>query len=308
MTRSPKLRETAAPLPEPSTRPPGPSARRRLWLCADDYGMSPGVSRAIRELLAGGRLNATSVMVVAPAFSTVEAQELAALAAAAARAGAGRRIAVGLHFTLTAPFRPLADGHRPASRDGGFASLKLSFAAGLLGLLDPVALGAEAERQLAAFHSAFGRPPDFVDGHQHVHLLPQVTDALLVAMKSAAPRAFLRQCGGAAPLRRRWSDPKGLLLDRLSRALCARCTAAGFTTNPAFAGTYTFRPDTDYAALFPSFLENLPDGALVMCHPGFVDAELRRLDSLTDLREREYSFLAGDSFPRLLADHGLALS
>ena len=37
---------------------------RRIWLCADDYGLSPGVNRGIRELIERGRLNATSVMVV----------------------------------------------------------------------------------------------------------------------------------------------------------------------------------------------------------------------------------------------------
>ena len=39
---------------------------RRIWLCADDYGISPGVNRAIRDLIERGRLNATSVMVVGP--------------------------------------------------------------------------------------------------------------------------------------------------------------------------------------------------------------------------------------------------
>jgi len=39
---------------------------RRIWLCADDYGISPGVNRGIRELIEHGRLNATSVMVVGP--------------------------------------------------------------------------------------------------------------------------------------------------------------------------------------------------------------------------------------------------
>ena len=24
---------------------------RRIWLCADDYGLSPGVNRAIRDLI-----------------------------------------------------------------------------------------------------------------------------------------------------------------------------------------------------------------------------------------------------------------
>ena len=44
------------------------AAGRRIWLCADDYGIAPGVSAAIRDLVARGRLNATSAMVVAPAF------------------------------------------------------------------------------------------------------------------------------------------------------------------------------------------------------------------------------------------------
>ena len=70
----------------------------------------------------------------------------------------------------------------------------------------------------------------------------------------------------------------------------------------------TFRDDADFAALFAGFLDQLPDGGVVMCHPGFVDAELQRLDPLTTLREREYAFLAGDAFPNVLAGHGVALA
>jgi predicted glycoside hydrolase/deacetylase ChbG (UPF0249 family) len=45
-----------------------------------------------------------------------------------------------------------------------------------------------------------------------------------------------------------------------------------------------------------------------MCHPGKVDAELSRLDPLTNLREREYAFFLDDAFPRLLAARGVALA
>ena len=45
----------------------------------------------------------------------------------------------------------------------------------------------------------------------------------------------------------------------------------------------------------------MPDGGLVMCHPGFVDAELKRLDPLTDLREREFAYFDSDAFPAALA-------
>ena len=68
------------------------------------------------------------------------------------------------------------------------------------------------------------------------------------------------------------------------------------------------RPDADFAARFPRFLDGLPDGSVVMCHPGFVDAELQRLDPLTDLREKEYAFFADEEFPKLLAARGMALA
>ena len=77
-------------------------ALARIWLCADDYGISPSVNTAIRDLIARGRINATSVMVVAPSFQRSEAVSLDALNAGA------RRAAIGLHVTLTAPFKPLS--------------------------------------------------------------------------------------------------------------------------------------------------------------------------------------------------------
>src|SRR6201986_2033696 len=80
---------------------------KRIWLCADDYGISPGVNRAIRDLIERGRLNATSVMMVTPAIGRDEATRLQEAAAKNARC------AIGLHVTLTAPFRPLTMHFRP---------------------------------------------------------------------------------------------------------------------------------------------------------------------------------------------------
>ena len=44
-----------------------------------------------------------------------------------------------------------------------------------------------------------------------------------------------------------------------------------------------------------------------MCHPGFVDEILIGLDPLTHQREREYAFLAGEDFPKLLAANNVTL-
>jgi predicted glycoside hydrolase/deacetylase ChbG (UPF0249 family) len=281
-------------------RPPS-SGPRRIRLCADDYGISKGVNTAIRDLIVRGRLNATSVMVAAPTFARAEALSLAILNSGAPRA------AIGLHLTLTAPFRPLSKGFRPLP-DGAFPPLPALMRAALLRRLSGELLAAEIEAQLAAFAAAFGRAPDFIDGHQHVHLLPQVREEVLAAAKRRAPAAWVRQCGHALPAIKRLGDPKGLLLDVLSRALRARAEALGVPTNPAFAGTYGFRPNADFARIFPRFLDRLPDGGLIMCHPGHVDQELIRLDPLTDLREREYAYLCSDAFPAALAGHGVALA
>ena len=80
------------------------------------------------------------------------------------------------------------------------------------------------------------------------------------------------------------------------------------TVNPAFAGTYAFNAKAKFDKIFPRFLSGLPDGGLIMCHPGFVDAELKALDSLTTLREHEFAFFNSDAFPKVLAEHGIALA
>jgi len=274
---------------------------RRIFLCADDYGISPAVNVAIRDLVVRGRLNATSVLVTAPSCGRSEARALAALNSASPR------VAIGLHFALTAPFRPASGGFRPL-RNGAFLPLPAVMGHALLHRFDPGALAAEVASQLQRFVELFGRTPDFIDGHQHVHLLPQLRDALLAEAKKAAPNAWLRQCGRVGPLRVRLGDGKGLLLDLASRSFRRRAAALSLHTNPAFAGAYAFTDDADFAALFPRFLDSMPDGGLVMCHPGFVDAELQALDPLTNLREREYSFLASERLPVLLQARGMVLN
>jgi len=274
-------------------------APRRIWLCADDYGMAPGVNEAIRQLIACGRINAASVMVTAPAFTAEEVDALDALNSGA------RRAALGLHVTLTAPFAPASNGFHPL-RAHHFPRLNEMMRLTTMRRLSMERLTIEIGTQLGLFLEAFGRPPDFVDGHQHVHLFPQVRDAVLGVVAQAAPAAWVRQCGRARGVRG-LRDRKALLLDTLSLRFRAKAARLNLATNPAFAGTYDFA-NADYATIFPRFLTGLPEGGLIMCHPGFVDAALNSLDPLTVQREREFAFFDSDAFPRLLHQHGIALA
>ena len=274
---------------------------RRIWLCADDYGLSPGVNRAIRDLIERGRLNATSVMMVGPAIGRDEAGALQASAANSPRC------AIGLHATLTAPFRPLTMHFQPL--DGGmFPSFPKLLRAGLLRRLDAEIIHAELMVQLKSFSDLFGRAPDFVDGHQHAQLFPVVRDAFMTAVKQAAPNAWIRQGGRRQPLARRLGAPKALFLDILSAQFRRRASRAGIAFNPGFAGAYDFSRQPDFGVLMRQFLDGLPEDGLIMCHPGFVDETLVSLDPLTVQREHEHAFLGGEHFPPLLAANKVTLA
>ncbi len=273
---------------------------RRIWLCADDYGISPAVNRAIRDLIERGRLNATSAMLAGPAIGR---DEVSALKSAAAKSA---RCAIGLHVTLTAPFRPLTMHFAPV--DGGiFLPFPKLFRAGLFRRLDPEVIRTEILVQLKTFGELFGRAPDFVDGHQHVQLFPGVRDGFLAAVKEAAPKAWVRQCGRVQPLLQRLRAPKALVLDLLSAQFRRRAAHANVAFNPGFAGAYDFSRQRDFASLMKTFLQGLPDEGVIMCHPGSVDDVLVSLDPLTVQREREYAFLGGADFPYLLSANNATL-
>ena len=276
------------------------SRQRRIWLCADDYGISPGVNAAIRELIERGRLNATSVMTAAPHLDAKEAMALDRLNAG------NKRAALGLHVTLTAPFQPLSKNFTPLV-NGHFLQLNSMMRAAVTRRLNRERLVSEITAQVQAFVAAFSRPPDFIDGHQHIHLFPQVRDAVLKVAAEMAPRAWVRQCGrpGSA---RRLKGRKQLLLDILSVSFRRRARRAGVAVNPAFAGAYDFGRKTAFTEIFPHFLAGLPDNGLIMCHPGFVDDELKQLDPLTSQREREFAYFNSEDFRRSLAEHGATLA
>ncbi len=259
-------------------------------LCADDYAMTPGVSRGILEALEAGALSATSVMATSADWPD---------AAPALRPHIGRAD-LGLHLNLTlgSPLGPMPtlapDGRLPTIG----AVLRMARARALP--LDEVA--DEVGRQLDRFAAVLGRPPDHVDGHQHVHVVPPLRPILLAALDARGWRPWLRDSGDRPDrvLRRGVTLAKAIGLSVIARGWRARAEAAGFATNEGFAGYSAFAPGEDYAALFARYLTCPGPRHLVMCHPGYVDDALRRLDPVVESRERELAFLTSDAFRRAI--------
>ncbi len=258
-------------------------------LNADDYGISTGVSRSIRELAAAGRLSATSAMTNMPAWS----------GEAAALRPLRERIAVGLHVNLTAG-APLADLPRfaPAGRFPGLPEL---LKGSLLGRLDRRELEIEIERQFDAFETWFGHPPDHVDGHQHAHALPTVRDALIdcVARRYASRPPLIRVpiAAMASLARLGATGMKGAFVGLVSRGFKERAGDAGLPVNDAFAGFSGFDMRTPYSAELVRALDDRSvvsaRRAIIMCHPGFPDAELAAVDPILERRAQEHESILG---------------
>jgi predicted glycoside hydrolase/deacetylase ChbG (UPF0249 family) len=271
---------------------------RRIVLCADDYALSPGVSAGIRELIAAGRLNATSVMTIFPEFE----QEAKALQATKSPIP----FQIGLHATLTGGFAPLKA--TPITSPGGRLPMsdKTWPPLGYF-RIDPDAVKAEVSAQIEKFIAAFGRAPDYIDGHQHVQLMPGIRTKLLEAVKELAPNAWVRQCSPAQNSKNA-GDAKTRFLSFLSRGFRAQAERAGLKYNPAFSGAYDYFAPSDFGALFARFIDGLPEGGVVMCHPGHVDDTLKSRDILSSQREKEYAFLSSEEMPKILAHAGVTLA
>lgn len=274
------------------------STRHRVVLCADDFGLSEGVSRGILELAERRRISAASVMTNCPGAGRL-GPELKALQGT---------IGIGLHLTLTtgAPLGPM-DRLAPGGSFPAFGDL---LARSLTGRLPFNEVGAEIERQLRAFLDIFGRPPDFIDGHQHVHVLPGIRPRLLDVLKRAgARRLWLRDPSDRVSviLQRRLCGRKALVVRALALGFRAEARAAGFATNVGFSGFSPFEAGTSAETLFERSLQGLGACPVVMCHPGRVDEELRRLDPVVETRAGELAYLASDRFAALLAARGATL-
>ena len=260
-----------------------------IVICADDYGLSEGVSTAIEELIERGRLSATGAMTGLPGWK----RRAGALKALGARHPAD----IGLHFTLTGQ-RALSPA-RGLARDGRLPEIGPLILRTLAGTLPREAVRDELRAQLDAFEDEWGAPPDFIDGHQHAHALPGIRGIIVAELTSRyGPRLpWLRNCTEPASWarRRRLGLRKALIVGTLAAGSATHAARAGIATNDSFRGLYGFTDDPPYRTVFRASLAGPGARVLVHCHPGIVDDELRRLDPLLEPRERELAYFRSES-------------
>lgn len=263
----------------------------QLILCADDFAFSTEDSLVIAELLRSGKLNATSCMTLRPNWKDDSAM-LRDMPDTAQ---------IGLHLTLTeeVPIHP-----NGFTQDGVMPGIDPLTRMAARGQLDAGEIRREVEAQFERFEDAMGRPPAFVDGHQHSHALPGIRPIVLEVTRRRAPGAWLRTCEDrvSALLGRPWRG-KAIGSAYHSRGLTRAGEVAGLRCNRGFAGHYGF--DGRFAEALPRFFDKAGPFHLVMCHPG---AGRRAGDAIATARRDEADVLRMVSVSDMAAQKGLAFA
>lgn len=257
---------------------PGP-----VILTADDYGLAAGVSQGILELADASRISALSAIVTLPRWPE-DAARLASVRA---------KVSVGLHLNLTLG-RPLGAMPRLAP-DGRLPAIGTLVRRAVMRDIDRGEIRAEVVRQLEAFERHAGCKPDHVDGHQHAHALPLVRGAVLDALETfyGKARPLVRDPGDRAiSIATRGGEmAKAYGIAALAAGFRLQALWRGFPVNHGFSGFSAFDTSRLYEVELASAMRSTGLGHVLMCHPGYPDAELAGLDPVVERRMAELEAL-----------------
>ena len=247
---------------------------KRLWINADDFGLTDGVSAGIVTAIHQGALGSTTAMLCVDEADATLARHAPAIP--------GR---IGLHLQLTGgvprsgasevPSLVGPDGRFPRKRQGIHGP-------------DLREVEREWEAQLAALR-ALGVTPTHLDSHHHVHRLPGVFEVFVrLALRHRLPAR------GSGPL---WTTA-------LRRQ--------GVPTADVFCEDYSDGPlgVAQLVLAAAAAAERAPEGGTVelMSHPGLVDEGLRAQSDYVEPRERELATLCSPELPGRLEERGMVLA
>lgn len=226
---------------------------RAIIINVDDLGLSPAVNQAVLRLAGRGLVGATSFM----AGGNVSPDEVQALHEI--------KVNIGLHVDFTGIFPSQITRPLPALISASYARK-----------LNKQLVTSAIKQQFDIFEDTFGRAPDFIDGHQHVHQFPIIRQCLMdeillrygqpsaqnltaqnPSSKSGSASHSLPRARVTTPL---INNAKSQLIYRLGgKAWCQLCKDNNIATNDYFAGVYDFKAERhELKALWQSWLNAAP--------------------------------------------------
>ncbi|HTU51933.1 MAG TPA: ChbG/HpnK family deacetylase [Acidobacteriaceae bacterium] len=248
---------------------------RRLIVNADDFGLTDGINRAVRDLHQLGALTSTTLMAAAPRFD--EAVEISQQQ---------KTLGVGCHIVLVdgtpvahpAAIPTLLDTSRQPGDDPRFRATLGEFVRDLYcGRIDSTHIEREAMAQIQRLQQA-GVAVTHVDTHKHTHMFPRVLNGVVRAARACHIRTIRNPfeppwsvaATPGAGLVRTWQVR---LLATLQHSFWKLIRQQEFSTTDGCVGVAA--TGTLNEATLRALLNRMPDGTFeLVCHPAYMDEEL----------------------------------
>jgi len=261
-----------------------------IIISADDFAQSAGIDAAIIALIELGRLSATSCMTLSPRWN-----DAAKLITDHIR----QKADIGLHLDFTQYAKIIKH------------PLPVMIARTLAHSLSARKIRHAINIQLDYFEDALNSGPDYVDGHQHVHQLPQIRELLLDILYS--------RYRDKLPWLRIANPPvddgfKAVVIKQLgARQLDSQARKIGFRCSHQLLGVYAFDGTADdYQNHLDDWfaIAQRSDGvSTLMCHPALrttLDQVGKgHYDAIHEARINEYNVFSSGQFDQLLEKHQL---
>ncbi|MBN1684683.1 MAG: ChbG/HpnK family deacetylase [Gammaproteobacteria bacterium] len=250
---------------------------RQIVLCADDYGQNEAISRGILKLVDQNRISAVSCMVTEenwPFYASLLRPYI-------------DQVDIGLHFNLT----------EKLTEENPVHSLVKLLLGTHLRLISRKKIAAEFQSQLLRFQTALeGKLPDFVDGHQHIHQFPVISDIVLPGCAKLLKNPFYVRY--VVPNlfgfpKQSWFK-KIIIMTVTDWNFKNKLKKLNISYNQSFEGIYEFKLDGKYQNVFINCLEHIKHRGLIMCHPGLKSFD--RQDKLALTRPIELEYLLSEDF------------
>jgi predicted glycoside hydrolase/deacetylase ChbG (UPF0249 family) len=244
----------------------------RLIIDADDFGLTPGINRAIAELHRAGVLTSATLMANGSAFD-----DAVALAKSLPTLGIGCHIVLTDGTPVSSPEKiPTLLGPKNSPDQKNFRPSLLHFVRDLLlNRIDPAEIALEAAAQIQKLQRA-GIDITHIDTHKHTHLFPHVARSLLQipeipAIRNPFEPTFARRLPHTG-LKRRLQI---IALNRFKPSF-ERIAAQIPTTDGTVGISATGNLN---ATTLQQVLNALPpEGTFeLVCHPGYNDPDLDRI-------------------------------
>jgi predicted glycoside hydrolase/deacetylase ChbG (UPF0249 family) len=223
------------------------SHRQRLIVSADDFGVSPRANRNIRYLIMLGKIDRVGIMVHG-SFSDKEIEEII-------KSG----VKLDIHLDILHKFHENRKKRKSAVLRG------IEFVGKLIsGELSSKKVEADWQGQIEKFREIFGKNPDGINSHEHVHFFPPFFRVAL-KLESQYSIPYIR-FGDSGMFHYK---PVAHILHWMRIFDRRACKQSGCVSS----GTLV---SLDWIKDMDKFLDNLPEGTIeIACHPEIAEDFVR---------------------------------